>query len=57
MTPGELQFAKRHPDSYRVYFVSDIKSEFPKYIVLPCKFWEDTHYRISEIVEKIEITF
>lgn len=57
MTPRELQFAKRHPDSYRIYYVYDIKSFSPKYMILPSRFWEDTHYRMTEIIEKIEVDF
>ena len=57
MSPGELQFAKSHSDSYRVYYVYDIESNSPKYSILPDKFWEDNNFRITEIVEKIEIVF
>lgn len=57
MTPGELQFAMLHSDSYRIYYVYDISSAHPKYMVLPCKFWEDAHFRKKEIVEKIEVAF
>lgn len=57
MTPGELQFAKDHPDSYRVYYVYDIESNPPKYSILPDKFWENSKFQMTEIVEKIEITF
>ncbi len=57
MTPSELQFAKRHADSYRVYYVRDIKSMSPKCTILTCKFWEDPLYRMTEIVEKIEVDF
>ena len=57
MTPGELQFAKNHPDSYRVYYVYDIESNPPKYSILPDKFWENSKFQMTEIIEKIEITF
>lgn len=58
MTPGELRFAKEHPDTYRVYYVYNIKDVPPKYMILPCRFWEDSqHYRIKEIIEKVEVDF
>lgn len=57
MTPGELQFAKKHSDSYKVYYVYDIENDSPKYAILPDKFWENIKFRMTEIVEKIEITF
>lgn len=57
MTPEELHFAKAHPDSYRVYYVYDIESNSPKYSILPNKFWENSKFQMTEIVEKIEIAF
>lgn len=52
ITPGELEFAKKHPDNFKLFFVYDIKSGNPKCFELPAKFWEDNeHFRQHEIVE------
>ena len=57
MSPGELKFAKDHASSYNVYYVYDINSTPPKFIILPSEFWNDVKYRMKEIVEKYEFTF
>ena len=57
LSPGELAFAKEHADCYRVYHVTGINTDKPKFSVLPDKFWEDERYTMREIIESIEITF
>lgn len=54
MSPGELEWAKKHSSSYYVYYVYDIHTK-PKYVILPQKFWEDgDKFQMREIIEKIE---
>jgi hypothetical protein len=57
LSTGELAFAKEHADCYRVYHVTGINTDKPKFSVLPDKFWEDERYTMREIIESIEITF
>ena len=57
MSPGELEFAHKHADNYRVFYVTDINTEQPKLSVLEPKFWEDPRYNMREIIESIEFTF
>lgn len=57
ITPGELAFAKQHPDQYKLYLVSEIDTGQPKYEELPKRFWEDEKFRLKVIVEKIEVEF
>lgn len=58
ITPGELQFAKKHPDKFKLYLVSELDCENPKYQELPLRFWEEvSKFRMKEIVERIEVKF
>jgi len=58
ISPGELQFAKNHPNQFTLYLVSEIDSDKPKYKELPQRFWEDeSKFRLKEIVERIEVEF
>ncbi len=58
LTPGELKFAKQHPNSFKLYLVTDFDSEIPTYMGLPSRFWEQpSKFKLSEIVSKIEVEF
>jgi len=57
ITPGELAFAKEHPDQFKLYLVSEIDSEKPKYVELPQYFWKDEKFQLNEIIERIEVKF
>ncbi|RBP01220.1 protein NO VEIN domain-containing protein [Rossellomorea aquimaris] len=57
ITPGELEFAKQNPDQFKMYLVSEIDSDKPKYQEVPACFWEDDKFRLKEIVERIEVEF
>jgi hypothetical protein len=58
LTPGELKFAKQHPNSFKLYLVTGLDSEIPTYMELPSRFWEQpSKFKLSEIVSKIEVEF
>lgn len=57
ITPGELNFAKKNPNQFRIYLVSDIDSDNPNYKILPPKFWEDDKFIFNEIIDRIEVEF
>lgn len=57
ITPGELRFAKQNPNQFKLYLVSEINSDTPKYQELPPCFWEDDKFRLKEVVERIEVDF
>lgn len=57
LSPGELAFAREHADCYRVYYVTGLNTDNPRFSVLADKFWEDDRYTMREIVESIEVTF
>lgn len=57
ITPGELEFAKQNPDQFKLYLVSEIDSDKPKYQEVPPRFWEDDKFRLKEVVERIEVDF
>lgn len=40
LTHGELKFAKQHPNSFKLYLVTDLDSEIPNYMELRSRFWE-----------------
>lgn len=57
ITPGELEFAKQKPDQFKLYLVSEIDSDKPKFQEVPPRFWEDDKFRLKEVVERIEVEF
>ena len=57
MSPGELNFAKRHSAYYYIYYVHNIDPQCPKFDILPTEFWKNDKFMIKEIVEKIEFKF
>lgn len=57
LSPGELEFAHKHADNYRLFYVTDINNKQPKFSVLEPKFWDDPRYKKREIIESIEFTF
>jgi len=58
LTPGELKFAKQHPNSFKLYLVKDLDSDIPNYKELPSRFWEQpSKFKLNEIVSKIEVEF
>ncbi|SLK50312.1 Uncharacterised protein [Mycobacteroides abscessus subsp. abscessus] len=57
ITPGELEFAKQNPDQFKLYLVSEIDSDQPKYQEVPLRFWEIDKFRLKEVVERIEVEF
>ena len=57
ISPGELQFAKKNPDRYKLFLVYNIDKEVPDYTILPSKFWEDNRFRKTEVIERIEFDF
>jgi hypothetical protein len=57
ITPGELEFAVKNSDQFKLYLVSEIDSDKPKYKEMPSRFWEDDKFRLKEVVERIEVEF
>ena len=57
IAPHELEFAKDNAERYKLYLVTNIDSEKPNYCILPNNFWEDSRYRKTEIIEKIQFDF
>lgn len=57
LSPGELAFAREHADCYRVYYVTGLNTDNPRFSVLADRFWEDDRYTMREIIESIEVTF
>ncbi|MCL2663329.1 MAG: DUF3883 domain-containing protein [Oscillospiraceae bacterium] len=57
ITPGELEFAKKHPENYKLFLVYNLDKSPPNYTELPARFWEDKKFRRNDIVEKIEFSF
>lgn len=57
ITPGELEFAEQNSDQFKLYIVSEIDSDKPKYQEVPPRFWVDDKFRLKEVVERIEVEF
>lgn len=59
MSQNELDFAREHSDRYKL-FVVELNADAPeksKYRKLPMRFWKDSKYRMTEIIEKIQFNF
>jgi hypothetical protein len=59
ISPGELNFAKENSKYFNVYLVS-INNEKPEdstVTPLPTKFWDKKEFRLTEIIETIEVEF
>ena len=57
ITTRELEFAKEHADNYYIYVVYDVDKPTPRFSKLPARFWEDEHYKVTQVVEKYEVRF
>lgn len=57
ISTGELAFAKKHPDKFKLFVVYNLDQEEPCYRELPKEFWNDENYHCKEVVEKIEVQF
>lgn len=57
ISPGELEFAMKNADRYKLYLVYNVDTAEPDYRELPAKFWEDARFRKREIVERIVYEF
>lgn len=57
ISPGELEFAMKNADRYKLYLVYNVDTAEPDYRELPAKFWEDARFRKKEIVERIVYEF
>lgn len=56
MSEGELAFAKKYPDNYKVMYVYILHNQ-PKISEMPLRFWEDDRYKRHDIIKSIEYRF
>jgi len=57
ISPGELEFAQKHPKNHILFVVFDIDKEEPKFYKVPEEFWNNEKYHKKEIIETIDVTF
>lgn len=57
ISPSELDFAKKHKKEYILFVVYDLESRPPKFCKIEEEFWNNSHYKQEEIIEKIRISF
>lgn len=42
---------------FKLFLVYNIDKDKPHFIELPTRFWEDNRYRLTPIIEKVEVKF